>query len=99
MVYGVCRLLLHDREEAEDATQQTFLSAYRSLLGGTVPREPAAWLGTIARNECRARMRARTTAPLALVSDAADPADDLEHQARRRAEVTALVEALAELPQ
>ena len=26
---------------AEDAAQQSFLSAYRSLLGGAVPREPA----------------------------------------------------------
>ena len=55
MVYGLCRTLLRDPDDADDATQATFLSAYRSLRGGTVPLEPAAWLATIARNECRAR--------------------------------------------
>lgn len=98
MVYGVCRLLLRDREEAEDATQQTFLSAYRSLLRGTEPDEPAAWLGTIARNECRGRIRARAAAPLALVAETAEPADDVETLAHQRREVTALVSILAELP-
>ena len=55
MVYGICRMLLRDPNEAEDATQQVFLSAYRNLLTGTEVREPAAWLGTIARNACRRR--------------------------------------------
>jgi RNA polymerase sigma-70 factor, ECF subfamily len=98
MVYGVCRLLLRDREEAEDATQQTFLSAYRSLLGGAEPRDPAAWLGTIARNECRGRIRSHMGAPLALVSDAVEPGADVEQLAGRHEEVTALVGVLSELP-
>ena len=38
MVLGLCRLLLRDHHEAEDAAQQTFVSAYRSLLRGTEPR-------------------------------------------------------------
>ncbi|HJX46566.1 MAG TPA: sigma-70 family RNA polymerase sigma factor, partial [Gaiellaceae bacterium] len=59
LVGGLCRALLRDRAEAEDATQQVFLAAHRSLLNGTSPREPAAWLATIARNECWARGRAR----------------------------------------
>ena len=46
MVYGVCRLILRDPVEAEDAAQQTFLSAYRALLRGTTPREPDAWRGS-----------------------------------------------------
>ncbi len=41
MVYGVCRLNLRDGIEAEDAAQQTFLSAYRALLAGQEPREPS----------------------------------------------------------
>ena len=35
MVFGLCRLLLRDHHEAEDASQQTFVSAYRALLRGT----------------------------------------------------------------
>ena len=40
MVYGVCRLILRDPTDAEDAAQQTFLSAYRGLLAGQEPRAP-----------------------------------------------------------
>ena len=57
MVEGLCRGVLRHAAEAEDAAQQTFLSAHRALLGGAEPSEPAAWLATIARNECLARVR------------------------------------------
>ena len=99
MVYGLCRVLLRDADEAEDAAQQAFLSAHRSMLGGTEPRDPAAWLGTIARNECRTRIRARMAAPLTLVGETAAVAADIEHVAGRHAEIEALCVALAELPQ
>jgi RNA polymerase sigma factor (sigma-70 family) len=100
MVYGLCRLLLRDANEAEDAAQQVFLSAHRSMLGGTEPREPAAWLGTIARNECHTRIRARMATPLALVVDDRDAlVPGVEQVAGERAEIQALCAALAELPQ
>jgi RNA polymerase sigma factor (sigma-70 family) len=100
MVYGLCRLLLRDADEAEDAAQQVFLSAHRSMLGGTEPREPAAWLGTIARNECHMRIRERMATPLALVVDDRDAlAPGVEQVAGQRAEIQALCAALAELPQ
>jgi RNA polymerase sigma factor (sigma-70 family) len=99
MVYGLCRLLLRDADEAEDAAQQVFLAAHRSVLGGTEPREPAAWLGTIARNECRTRIRERMATPLALVVDDHDvPVPGVEHVAGERAEMQALCAAIAELP-
>ena len=93
MVYGVCRLILRDATEAEDAAQQTFLSAYRGLLAGQEPREPSAWLATIARNECRARLRSRSTAPLILVTEPSDltlrlVAGRLGHQDQRRRAAT-----------
>src|SRR5690348_18473217 len=96
MVYGISRLLLRDPVEAEDAAQQTFLSAYRSLLAGQEPRDPSAWLGTIARNECRARLCGRQTEPLSLVQEPAG--EELHHAAARREEIQALCAALAELP-
>jgi RNA polymerase sigma-70 factor (ECF subfamily) len=65
MVLGVCRRLLADPAEAEDAMQQTFLSAYRSMLAGDVPRRADVWLAAIARNECLDRIRARMREPLA----------------------------------
>src|SRR5665213_1671886 len=66
LVAGLCRALLRDRAEGEDAAQQVFLAVHRALLNGTSPREPAAWLATIARNECWARIRARMREPLAM---------------------------------
>ena len=99
MVYGLCRLLLRDANEAEDAAQQVFLSAHRSMLGGTDPREPAAWLGTIARNECHTRIRERMATPLALVVDDRDvTVPGVEQVAGERAEVQALCASIAELP-
>ena len=74
-VLGLCRLLLHDPAEAEDAAQQTFLSAYRSLLAGNEPEYPAAWLATIARNECWGRVgrRMRQPVPEQLSEELASP--------------------------
>lgn len=99
MVGGLCLALLRDRTEAEDATQQVFLSAYRALLGGSEPREPPAWLATIARNECRARMRSRTREPIADADPetAPSPADPLA-EAIRRADLTAMWAAVEQLP-
>jgi RNA polymerase sigma-70 factor (ECF subfamily) len=98
-VSGLCRALLRDRAEAEDATQQTFLSAHRALLSGTDPREPAAWLATIARNECWSRIRGRMREPLAVseLETASTEADPLA-EAIRRADLAALWSAITELP-
>jgi RNA polymerase sigma factor (sigma-70 family) len=97
MVYGVCRLIVRDPTEAEDAAQQTFLSAYRALLNGQEPRDPSAWLGTIARNECSGRLRSRKAEPLTLVTAAT--VDETQREAARHEEIEALTAALAQLPQ
>jgi RNA polymerase sigma factor (sigma-70 family) len=98
MVFGLCRALLRDPTEAEDAAQQVFLSAHRSLLNGAEPREPAAWLATIARNECWARIRTRMREPLA--TDAADVVGGVDpvYEAIRRADLAALWRAIRALP-
>jgi RNA polymerase sigma-70 factor (ECF subfamily) len=98
-VSGLCGALLRDRAEAEDATQQTFLSAHRALLNGTDPREPAAWLATIARNECWARIRGRMRRPLpsSELETASDRHDPLA-EAIRRADLAALWRAIEGLP-
>jgi RNA polymerase sigma factor (sigma-70 family) len=98
MVFGLCRALLRDPTEAEDAAQQVFLSAHRSLLNGAEPHEPAAWLATIARNECWARIRSRMREPLTM--DAADVVGGVDpvYEAIRRADLAALWRAIRALP-
>ncbi len=101
MVLGLCRLLLRDHHEAEDAAQQTFVSAYRSLLRGNEPRDAEPWLAAIARNECRARIRKRMRAPVTLDGELetqlADPAD-ITDIADRRSELAEITVAMADLP-
>jgi RNA polymerase sigma factor (sigma-70 family) len=97
MVLGLSRLLLRDPVEAEDAAQQVFLSAHHALLRGSVPRDPAAWLAAIARNECRARIHARMREPLALQEVPSDFPDPLA-AALRAADMEAVWAALGALP-
>lgn len=100
MVYGLCRALIRDAHDAEDATQATFVSAYRALLGGTEPREPGAWLATIARNECAGRAQARMREPLPLpeTDDWHGDGGGLEAELDRKAAIVELRAAIAELP-
>src|SRR5215468_1905313 len=67
LIERICRHLLRDEFEAEDAAQQTFLSAYKALLAGATPRDGEAWLATIARHECLRRIRARMRGSLPVV--------------------------------
>ena len=98
MVYGLCRMLLDDPTEAEDATQQVFLSAYRSLLTGTEVEKPSAWLGTIARNECRARSTARARNVVAFNDAVTLVSPGADEQAAGRADAAELYSEVAALP-
>jgi RNA polymerase sigma factor (sigma-70 family) len=97
-VFALCLLLLRDRQEAEDAAQQTFLSAHQSLLSGREPRHPAAWLATIARNECRRRLSKRAAAPLPLDGNENGTLPDPADLAGERTDLDELRTAIAALP-
>jgi RNA polymerase sigma factor (sigma-70 family) len=56
-ILAFCRHQLGSREEAEDATQTTFLNAYRGLKRGTSPEFESAWLYKIAHNVCLTNQR------------------------------------------
>lgn len=73
LVYNVAYRMLGDRGMAEDATQEAFLSAYRSLpkfRGGNF----RSWLLRIATNACYDQLRYRKSRPqVSLEALTADP--------------------------
>lgn len=95
---GLCRGLLRNAEEAEDAAQQAFLSAHGAFMRGAEPRDPVAWLAAIARNECLARIRERMRRPLPVAdADAAVSTNDPVAEATLRADIAALWRAVGAL--
>jgi RNA polymerase sigma-70 factor (ECF subfamily) len=81
-VFGLALRRLGDREQAEDAVQETFTSVWRSAGSYRPDRGPGApWLYTVARNAIVDRARARRDV-------AADPPDapSLEPGPAERAE-------------
>jgi RNA polymerase sigma-70 factor (ECF subfamily) len=98
-VERICRALLRDRQESEDAAQQTFLSAFRALRNGAVPREAEAWLGSIARNECLGRIRERMREPLStLMFEIEDGNADIHRQATSNMNAAQLWQEIQSLP-
>jgi RNA polymerase sigma factor (sigma-70 family) len=56
-ILSFCRHQLGNHEEAEDATQITFMNAFRGLRRGTSPEFETAWLYKIAHNVCLSKQR------------------------------------------
>ncbi|HEY2935002.1 MAG TPA: RNA polymerase sigma factor [Gaiellaceae bacterium] len=56
-IFAFCLSRLGDRQEADDAVQNTFLYAFGCLQRGVVPHSELAWLFKIASNVCRTRRR------------------------------------------
>lgn len=62
-VFGLCFRMLGHRQDAEDATQESFVRALRSLANYDSRREFRPWLLAIAGNRCRTLMAARQGVP------------------------------------
>jgi len=60
-IYNLAWRFLGNREDAQDAVQDTFLAAYRSLRTLRNPECFPTWLYQIALNHCRARWRSRNS--------------------------------------
>ena len=59
-IFLLCLRMLQDREEADSATQDTFLKAYHSLeRSGQELDDPGKWVTRIAVNTCLDRLRSR----------------------------------------
>jgi RNA polymerase sigma-70 factor, ECF subfamily len=58
-VFGICYRMLGQRQDAEDAAQETFLRVLRSLFRWDQRRAFEPWLLAIAANRCRTMLAAR----------------------------------------
>ncbi len=58
-VYNLCYRMLGNQQEAEDATQETFIRAYTNLDRFNPDRKFINWVLTIASNHCVDRLRKR----------------------------------------
>src|SRR5688572_29324503 len=95
-VFGLCYRMLGQRQDAEDAAQETFVRVLKNLHRWDPTREFMPWLFAIAGNRCRTAMAVRRRRPTgeACVESLADDAPD-QRPAQQLAEELHL--ALAEL--
>ena len=102
ILFGLVMRILHDRAEAEDVLQETFLQVWRRAGDFDEARGRAfTWLVTIARS--RALDRLRSSASRVRVADEAaqmphDEVGDAAEDAVRSEEGSVVRKALAELP-
>lgn len=62
-VFGLCYRMLGQREDAEDATQETFVRVVNNLHRWDPARAFEPWLLTIAGNRCRTKLAKRKRRP------------------------------------
>ncbi|MDX6642994.1 MAG: hypothetical protein QOD76_956, partial [Solirubrobacteraceae bacterium] len=94
-ILSFCRHMLRSREEAEDAVQQTFISAHGGLRGSDTAIRLKPWLYTIARNRCLSILRARREQPAELDEL---PVAGLSDEVQQRADLRELLSDLHGLP-
>ena len=66
--YGLARLILGDPTEAEDATHDAFVAAWRGYGGLRDPDRFDRWFDRILVNACRRRLNARRRGPVVDIS-------------------------------
>jgi len=92
-LFGYCRSLLREPDDAADAVQDTFVIAASHVTRLRDPERLRAWLFAVARNECLHRLKSRrSTAPLQDVLEHPDDRVDVVGEAER-AESRALMRA------
>jgi RNA polymerase sigma-70 factor (ECF subfamily) len=97
-VFNVCYRMLHERGEAEDLAQETFVRAYSRLHTFDLEREFGPWVRRIAANLCLNHLEARKpTAALDEERDA-DESQKPEKQVEVKERSAQVRSALASLP-
>ena len=101
-IYALGLALTGNRHDAEEVAQDTFLRAYKALVGYTPDRvrdlKQKAWLHRIAVNVFRNRVRGARPRLVELNGSEPSTASGPEEDALRRAEIDELASRVAELP-
>jgi RNA polymerase sigma factor (sigma-70 family) len=92
-----CNYILRSAEDAEDAVQATFASAYRTLIADERKIELRPWLFTIARNASLSILRKRR--PTSELREYAAASDDPAARAEQRESLREAVVSLLKLPE
>ncbi len=97
-VFNVCYRILHERGEAEDLAQETFMRAYNRLEQFDLEREFGPWVRRVAANLCLNHLESqKVSAPLDEDRDADESVrPEKQVEARERSEQIRVV--LASLP-
>jgi len=75
-IYGLARRLTGSEHEAQDVTQQTFLSVVKNLSGFRETAAFSTWLTTIAANAALKVVRKRRGLPTTSLDEATEPDED-----------------------
>jgi RNA polymerase sigma-70 factor (ECF subfamily) len=97
-VFNVCFRILHERIEAEDMAQETFIRAHGKLESFDIERPFGPWVRRVAANVCLNHLEAqKVTVELNDEKDA-DESQSLEKQVEVRERSEQIRAALASLP-
>lgn len=75
-VYSLALRMVHQAEDAEDLTQETFVRMFRAIDRYDPTRPFGAWLFTIASRLCIDHIRRRRVRPISLVRREADTGEE-----------------------
>ena len=92
-LYGYCHWMLHDSADAAESLQDTFVLAATTLSDLPEPSKLRPWLFSLARNECRRRIR-----PRSVTRDEAEAANQLADGGRRAHEFGRPADATVQFP-
>ncbi len=97
-VYSLATRTLHDRIEAQDATQEAFFKAYRALAGFRPGAKFSTWIFTICYRLCCDRLAKRKRMSGEELPDRADPSAGPDALAERDDEARRVRAAIDALP-
>lgn len=76
MIYSLCYRMMGNREDAEDAAQESLIRALRGLATWDNSRQLKPWLLAIAANRCRTALSKRSRRPISVEFPLDPPVED-----------------------